>query len=91
MPLGNKGVEILARKQSSLNVAVDAVGGRPIRFHRNCREALFFNQPLRDLRARLIEIVGSMRGFAEKYELVVANQIHEAIVVSQRTSDSFSM
>src|SRR5438132_1727104 len=68
------------------NKTIDAIGIRPIRFDRHSRELFFCNQPFRNLRTLLIELMCAVRRFADKHKPGIANSIEQWIIVLRRAS-----
>ena len=61
------------------HVAIDAQRVRPVALDRDAREAVVLDQPARQLRAEVIELVRAVRGFAEQYDVRVGEQIEQLI------------
>ena len=59
------------------NKAIDAIGIRPIGFDGHSRELLFCNQPLRNLRALVVELMRAMRSFANEHKSGIADAIDQ--------------
>src|SRR5258707_2518133 len=79
---GIEGLDCLRIIASALYVAVDAIRIRPVRFDRDRGKTFLLDQPLRDLRSRVIEVVRSVRSFSEKHETGVANQLHQRLIIT---------
>ena len=59
----------------------DAVGIRPVGFHRNGRELFLLDEPFSDFSADRIELVRVVRSFTNQYEPGVSNQFQKRIVI----------
>ena len=66
----------------SANKSIDAVGVRPIRLHCDGVEPLLGDEPPRDLRARRVELVRSVRSFADQDEMSVADEVQQRIEIA---------
>ena len=63
------------------HVPADPVGVGPIRLGRNRDKSFLFDEPLGNLGALAIKLVGAMGRFAEQHESRVAHEIHNPVVV----------
>jgi hypothetical protein len=63
------------------HVAVHAIRVGPIRFHDDGGEAALRDELLRDLRAGLVKLVGSVRRLADQHEPAVADGVEQGIEV----------
>ena len=64
------------------DVAVDAVGVRPVALDRDGGEALLADQALRDPGALAVELVRAVAGLAEQHDARVADQLEQRVVVA---------
>ena len=71
----------------STNETIDAIGIRPIRFDGHSRELLFGNQPLRNLRALLVELMSAMRRFTNENKSGVADTSEQRIIIARSPID----
>src|SRR5437588_6766749 len=71
----------------STNETIDAIGIRPIRFDGHSRELLFCNQPLRNLRAFLVELMSAMRRFTNENNSGVADTSEQRIIIARSPID----
>src|SRR5438093_12529202 len=67
----------------SSDKTIDAIGIRPIRFDRHGGELLFCNQPFRNLRALLVELMGAMRRFTNENKSGIADPIKQRIIIAR--------
>src|SRR5579871_5958290 len=75
---GIAGVSIFA---DALDILIDPRRVRPIGLERDCAEARFTDQPLRDLCTNAVELVSSMRGLTNQYDSRIAHQPHQRIEI----------
>ena len=75
---GGIGIVILALPS---DVSIHAIRVRPIGFDGNAREAALEDQSLGDLDPLVIELVRTMRGFADQYNFRVAHQFQNGTVI----------
>jgi hypothetical protein len=57
--------------------AVHAIGVRPVRFYRNQAEPVISDERLRELSADTVELVCSVRGFADEHEPCIADGLEK--------------
>jgi hypothetical protein len=62
-------------------VAVDAIRTRPIRFDCDQIKTFFFNQPAGQFRTRAIELMRTVRGFAQQYQVGIANPFDQRVEI----------
>src|SRR3954468_13840778 len=71
----------------SLNKTIDAIGIWPIGFDGHSREVLFCNEPFCNVRALLVELMGTMRRFTNEDNSGVTNTIEQWIIIARRSTD----
>src|SRR6266436_8989477 len=72
-------IEVIAR---AADVAVDAVGVRPVGFDCDGCKVFLLDQPLRNLGPLAVELMRAVGCLAEQCEACIADSVHERIVVS---------
>jgi hypothetical protein len=81
--------EVAERRRSArlgahaANMAIDAIGVRPVRLDCHCREALLDDQPLRDRRAQPVELVRAVRRLAQQHVVRIADQVEQRVEVAR--------
>src|SRR5207247_9819155 len=71
----------------SSDKTIDAIGIRPIRFDRHGGELFFCNQPFRNLRALLVELMGAMRRFTNENKSGISDPINPRIIIARSASE----
>jgi hypothetical protein len=69
------------------HIAVDAVRVGPIRLNRHSRETLFTAVALRNLGARMVELLRAVRSFTEEHEAGVADQLQQRVVIGRLSGE----
>ena len=74
-----QGLDRLGVFADAANVPVDAIRIGPIRFGGDGAEPLLLDEPLRDLCAQVIEVVGPVRRLADEHQPGVSDELEDRI------------
>ena len=89
-PEARQRIDGLGVVAAAADVAVDAIGVRPVGLDGDGGEPLLADQPLGDLGALAVELVRPVRRLAEQHEARVADQIQQRVVVIGRADERIS-
>src|SRR3954449_10842981 len=64
------------------NEPINTIGVRPVGLHGHGVESLLDHEPLGDLGPLLVELMRSVRGFTEEYEMSIADEFEQRIVIA---------
>jgi len=68
----------------AMDVFVHAPGIRPVGFGGDGLKSLFYDQPLCEERACLVELVRAVRSLADQNEIRIAHKFHRTVEIGRR-------